>query len=245
MSSFPRSVLVAVDFSEASARAVALAGFIADRCGATAFRLLHTDAAEAPAYFTHQQIEVLARQRQMLRAQAERYLVQFGQRHTTRPLSTVVDEDSPSDAIVRAASTADLVVMGTHGRHGPKRWWLGSVAERVLREIDRPLLVVRADSPGPVDTVFSRVLVHTATSLVGDGALEYARQLTECFGGEVVDARRQAIDAAVAAARATLVVVAAPLPRTPAWLSHYGDSLVRFCTVPILFVPEINQGASS
>jgi hypothetical protein len=135
--------------------------------------------------------------------------------------------------------------MGTHGRRGPKRWWLGSVAERVLREIPRPLLVVRADTPGPVDAVFSRVLVHAATPLVGDGALDYARHLTARFTGEVVDVRGQAIEPAVAAARATLLVVAAPLPRTSGWLSHYADSLVRFCTVPILFVPETNQGASS
>jgi nucleotide-binding universal stress UspA family protein len=245
MPSVPQSVLAAVDFGDASARAVALAGLIAERCGASTFRLLHVEAAEAPAYFTHDQVEALERQQQAMRAQAERYLAQFGRRHTTHRLSTVVDEGSPSEAIVREATTADLVVMGTHGRHGPKRWWLGSVAERVLREIPRPLLVVRADTPGPVEAVFSRVLVHTATPLVGDGALDYARQLAACFGGEVVDGRRQAIEAAVAAARATLLVVAAPLPRTSDWLSHYGDSLVRFCTVPILFVPETTQGASS
>jgi nucleotide-binding universal stress UspA family protein len=63
---------------------------------------------EAPAYFTHQQIEALERQQQAMRAQAERYLAQFGRRHTTHPLSTVVDEGSPSDAIVREATTADL-----------------------------------------------------------------------------------------------------------------------------------------
>jgi nucleotide-binding universal stress UspA family protein len=245
MPSVPQSVLAAVDFGDASARAVALAGFIADRCGAVTFRLLHTEAAEAPAYFTHQQIEALERQHQAMRAQAERYLAEFGRRHTTLPLSPVVDEGSPSDAIVREATTADLVVMGTHGRHGPKRWWLGSVAERVLREIHRPLLVVRADTPGPVEAVFSRVLVHAAPPLVGDGVLDYARQLTACFSGEVVDGRGQAIESAVAAARATLLVVAAPLPRTAGWLSQYGDSLVRFCTIPILFVPEVMQGAAS
>ena len=135
--------------------------------------------------------------------------------------------------------------MGTHGRHGPKRWWLGSVAERVLGEIRRPLLIVRADTPGPVDAVFSRVLVHAAPPLVGDGALDYARQLTARFSGEVLDGRGQAIEPAVAAARATLLMVVAPLPRTWEWLSQYGDSVVRFCTIPILFVPEVIQGASS
>ena len=245
MLTVPQSVVAAVDFGDASARAVALGGFVADRCGAATLRLLHTEAAEAPAYFTHDQIEALERQQQAMRAQAERFLAQFGRHHTPHPVSAVVNEGSPSDAILRESMTADLVVMGTHGRHGPKRWWLGSVAERVLREARRPLLIVRADMSGSVDSVFSRVLVHAAPPLVGASTLDYARHLTACFNGEVVDGRGQPIEPAVAAERATLLAVAAPLPRTSGWLSHYGDLLVRFCTVPILFVPETNQGASS
>ena len=78
MPSLPPSVLVAVDFSDASARAVALAGFIADRCEATAFRPLHTEAAEAPAYFTHQQIEALERQRRDGYARPSGWLSHYG-----------------------------------------------------------------------------------------------------------------------------------------------------------------------
>lgn len=245
MPTVPQSVVAAVDFGDASARAVALGGFIADRCGAATLRLLHTEAAEAPVYFTHDQVEALERQQQAMRAQAERFLTQFGRRHTHHPLSTVVDEGSPTAAILRESMTADLVVMGTHGRRGPKRWWLGSVAERVLREVRRPLLVVRAEMSGPVDAAFSRVLVHAAPPLVGAATLDYARRLTACFDGEVVDGRYQPIEPALVASRATLLIVAAPLPRTSAWLSDYGEPLVRFCTVPILFVPEMNQGASS
>jgi nucleotide-binding universal stress UspA family protein len=245
MPSVPQSVLAAVDFGDASARAVALAGLIADRCGAATLRLVHVEAAEAPVYFTHDQVEALERQQQAMRAQAERFLAQFGRRHTHHPLSTVVEEGSPTDAILRESRTSDLVVMGTHGRHGPKRWWLGSVAERVLREVRQPLLIVRADMTGALDAVFSRVLVHAALPLDGAGTFDYARQLTSLFHGEVVDGRGPSIEPAVAAARATLLAVATPLPRTSDWLSHYGDSLMRFCTVPILFVPEIVQGASS
>ena len=39
---------------------------------------------------------------------------------------------------------ADLIAMSTHGRSGISRWALGSVAERVLRNGNRPILVVRA-----------------------------------------------------------------------------------------------------
>lgn len=37
---------------------------------------------------------------------------------------------------------ADLVIMGTHGRRGFARWFLGSTAERVLRQAKVPVLVV-------------------------------------------------------------------------------------------------------
>ncbi|WP_178915990.1 universal stress protein [Natronomonas gomsonensis] len=38
----------------------------------------------------------------------------------------------------------DLVVMGTHGRRGVDRFLLGSVAEKVVRSADAPVLTVRA-----------------------------------------------------------------------------------------------------
>jgi len=37
----------------------------------------------------------------------------------------------------------DLIALGTHGRSGLRRWALGSVAERVLRSTEVPLLLVR------------------------------------------------------------------------------------------------------
>jgi nucleotide-binding universal stress UspA family protein len=42
----------------------------------------------------------------------------------------------------------DLIVMSTHGRTGLKRWVFGSVADKVLRYADRPVLLVRAFSKG-------------------------------------------------------------------------------------------------
>jgi nucleotide-binding universal stress UspA family protein len=41
----------------------------------------------------------------------------------------------------------DLIVMGTHGREGLKRYWTGSVAESVIREATCPVLTVRPEFP--------------------------------------------------------------------------------------------------
>lgn len=54
------------------------------------------------------------------------------------------------DAVADAASRwgADLIVVGTHGRRGPSRLFLGSGAEQIIRLASAPVLVLR-DSAGP------------------------------------------------------------------------------------------------
>lgn len=69
------------------------------------------------------------------------------------PVVRETAEGSPSQTIVRTAEeSCDLVVMGTHGRGGIDRLLLGSVAERVVRRSEVPVLTVRvrssADRPG-------------------------------------------------------------------------------------------------
>jgi nucleotide-binding universal stress UspA family protein len=54
-----------------------------------------------------------------------------------------VEEGSPARKIVDASKMHDLVVMGTLGRTGISKLLLGSVAERVVRFADCPVLVVR------------------------------------------------------------------------------------------------------
>ena len=43
--------------------------------------------------------------------------------------------------ICAAASPEDLIVMSSHGRTGIKRWFLGSVAEEVMRNAECPVLL--------------------------------------------------------------------------------------------------------
>jgi nucleotide-binding universal stress UspA family protein len=42
--------------------------------------------------------------------------------------------------------SADLIVMGTHGRTGAKRFFMGSVAEGLVRRAPCPVLTMRGDS---------------------------------------------------------------------------------------------------
>jgi len=57
----------------------------------------------------------------------------------------VVEDEDPARAIAAEVERDDfdLVAMATHGRGGLRRLLLGSVAERVMREVDVPVLLYR------------------------------------------------------------------------------------------------------
>lgn len=50
---------------------------------------------------------------------------------------------TPAFALLDAIRAEDVVVMSTHGRGGYRRWMLGSVAEKLVREAAAPVLLVR------------------------------------------------------------------------------------------------------
>lgn len=54
-----------------------------------------------------------------------------------------------SDMLIDAATEwqADLLIVGTHGRRGIERFFVGSVAERLVRKSQVSLLLVRGEEP--------------------------------------------------------------------------------------------------
>jgi nucleotide-binding universal stress UspA family protein len=65
-------------------------------------------------------------------------------------LQTEVRAGDPVEGILQVVHDRgiDLVVMGTHGRSGLAHLVLGSVAEKVVRRSDRPVLTVRGGPHG-------------------------------------------------------------------------------------------------
>jgi nucleotide-binding universal stress UspA family protein len=63
------------------------------------------------------------------------------------PVHEVIEEGEAAAAICReaAARRADVIVVGSHGRTGVRRLFLGSVSERVVRHAPCPVLVVPSE----------------------------------------------------------------------------------------------------
>lgn len=61
------------------------------------------------------------------------------------PVESQIRVGSPAEEILEFAksSGADLICITTHGRSGIRRWLMGSVAERVLRHAEVPVLLLR------------------------------------------------------------------------------------------------------
>ncbi|MDD5366393.1 MAG: universal stress protein [Gallionellaceae bacterium] len=61
-------------------------------------------------------------------------------------VSSLLAEGRPEQAIVENAAkeSADLIIMGSHGRNGLDRILMGSVSERVLNQSNCPVLVARS-----------------------------------------------------------------------------------------------------
>src|SRR5579884_461185 len=94
-----------------------------------------------------------------------------------------------ADAIIQESQSrgADLIVMSTHGRSGLARAVYGSVAERVCRDTQVPvLLVTAACQPTWPSDRRKRVLVTLDGSKLAEQALGEGEEIASSLGAEIV-----------------------------------------------------------
>lgn len=161
------TVVVGIDYSEASALALTEAIAAARSHGRNHVHVIHTVQAlqtagpsTAATYIpplddaaTMQASEQLRKYVEKILSAPHENLLDDG-RPLVERLTTHIRTPYPAEAIVQLASDveANLVVVGTHGRRGMARLLLGSVAEAVVRLAPCPVLVVR-----PIGTASSVV----------------------------------------------------------------------------------------
>jgi nucleotide-binding universal stress UspA family protein len=137
-------ILVPVDFSECSQKALDYAVPFARQFGASLI-LLHVVPANYPVG-EFGMIDVAFMEKE-LRASGEKQLARLiSQRVPAEAKPTaLVRVGRPVTEIVQVArqENADLIILSTHGHTGFKHVLLGSVAENVVRYANCPVLVVR------------------------------------------------------------------------------------------------------
>ncbi len=196
----PSTILCPVDFSELSDLALKYAAAGAKALGAKLV-VFHAERFTLPPYFTSGQIAELNRERQAEKARAREFL----RLHVKKILGPAQEigikydltDAHPVDAILSAAKShnAELIVMGTHGRGGAKRVWLGSVLENVIRQADVPVFAVRQKQHDFIDPSSRKMMPRLDTILcpvnfseAAQPSLDVAVSLARQFNSRLISA---------------------------------------------------------
>jgi nucleotide-binding universal stress UspA family protein len=173
-----KKILVPVDFSESSDSAVEYAVFIARKFGAEitllhAILLYHDDIDEEEHMQAYEKI-IRKKEKQSNKKLESHFMTAKDQGLKVKYV--LIRAFAAADSILNYISENDfdLVVMGTHGRTGLKKWILGSVTEKVVRLSTIPVLTVHKEFHKkkiskilvPVDfSEYSQIAVKRATAV--------------------------------------------------------------------------------
>jgi nucleotide-binding universal stress UspA family protein len=80
------------------------------------------------------------------------------------PIAAEVIEGPADDVLTRAARTADLLVLGSHGHSGLRHRVLGSVSEACIRKATCPVVVIPSGAAAPEPDREAEVRTATAQS---------------------------------------------------------------------------------
>jgi nucleotide-binding universal stress UspA family protein len=185
-----RSILVPLDGWPAAEHALPTALSLARRFEAT-LTIVHVYAPVWGAYGDGGLYDAIVDRE--LRAAMQAYLDEVTQRLaavTNVPVSSVLLDGLVAGAINHHAieSGVDLVVMTTQGRSPVARFWLGSVADRLVRQLTIPMLFVRPQDAG-VDLTqepkFGRMLIPLDGSQLAEQILDPATAISAATNAEV------------------------------------------------------------
>jgi len=190
MNASPRNLLVPTDFSSCSDGALVAALSLAEAYGASLHLIhavvLHGEDPYNPAHYSPDPEALFER----LRGEAENRVTELRagwMKSSVQVTSEIRRGIHPAPVILEAAenSAADLIVLGTHGRRGPRRWLLGSVAEEVVRRAPCPVLTVREGEEAQDRLKVKKILVPLDFSDHAQATLDVALDLARRYDAEL------------------------------------------------------------
>jgi len=163
-----RSILVPLDGSAFGEYALPFALSLARRAGAQ-LHLAHVHVAPAPILADANDTELRASERMYFEG-----LVQRVEAHWDVPITTMLLDGPVAQTLheYATASEADLIVMTTHGRGALSRFWLGSIADTLIRQVSVPVLLIRPQEQ-PLDIEHEPVVKHILIPLDGSALAEH------------------------------------------------------------------------
>ena len=194
-----RNILVPIDFSETSIRAIETAKGLARRFGASV-HLANIHESYYPGSFLESEIPFAGAPLTYLentRESAERHLIDLAGKHKITGTCEVEVGGPAFDGICRIARKirADLIVTSSHGRSGVQRVLLGSTAERLVQHSPCPVLVTRErkkaphgrlKSPKPGPGRINTIVVPVDFSHASLDGLKYAIQFASKVKAKII-----------------------------------------------------------
>lgn len=192
-----QQILVPIDFSENSQKALRFAARFAERFQAH-LQLVHVIQSVSSVYDLGPHSIISEKLEEELKEHAMQKLTDLarGEIPASIAVNCSVRSGNAAEEIVESAKEgrADLIIAGTHGRSGLKHMFLGSVAEGTVRYAPCPVLVVRTieremrDRTARPQSEFrlKTILVAIDFSETSDWGLRYAESISKASGATLL-----------------------------------------------------------
>ncbi len=182
-------ILVPLDGSKTAEKVLPYARYLAGKFKVPVELLAVVDIAEVASHMAGEKARFL----DTIIDDADRRLTSYlGKVATTFAGTDVrcsVEKGKAEDTIIEKAATdkAMLITMATHGRSGLNRFLLGSVAEKVLRGMVNPLLLIRASEAAKSEgeAMLKAIIVPLDGSEVAEGVLPLAAGMAKKLDLEI------------------------------------------------------------
>ncbi|KAB2922830.1 MAG: universal stress protein [Bacteroidetes bacterium] len=148
-----RRILVPVDFSDNSKKALRYAVPFAEQFGAAITVIYVVEPAVFPSDFGFGQLNFPDVEREMNDKAVSELMQVANEAGGRAPIASVVRSGIPFVEVTAYAdeNDTDLIILATHGRTGVEHILFGSTAEKIIRKAPCPVLVVRAEEHEFID----------------------------------------------------------------------------------------------
>ena len=182
-------ILIPLDGSKTAEKVLPYARYLSGKLKIPVHLLAVIDVAEMALHSSSEKKWFIDRMVDDGRRSGEIYLHRLAATFPETAVRYTVEVGHAADAIIEkgASDPAMLIAMATHGRSGLDRYLLGSVAEKVLRGSDNPLLLVRARAEvSTAEVGFTSIVVPLDGSELAESSLPMVAGLAKKLDSEVI-----------------------------------------------------------